>query len=170
MDFTSGFKYDYESEKGASAFIQLSSRHRLRKGAARRGSPEDLLKLDPGKRNPFKPEAKAFTTHEGGAIETFHHLEEGWAADKLSDEEKETNALFAYKLAKQARDSAIAAAQGVKGEKESLKSDAESEKATADADRTETQRILEGDSTALDNVDKECRTKAQEYEERVKIR
>lgn len=74
-----------ESDKDAGAFIQLSSRDHLWKGAARRGSLENVLKLDPGKRNPFKPKVKTFSIHGGGVIETFRHLEEGWTADRPSD-------------------------------------------------------------------------------------
>merc|ERR1719454_750325 len=103
--------------------------------SAVRGSPEDLLKLDPSKGNPFKPKAKAFSAHQGGVIETFKHLEEDWAADKLAEEEQETNAINAYNLAKQARDSAISTAEASKSEKESIKADRESEKESIKADR-----------------------------------
>lgn len=47
-------------------------------------SPEDLLKLDPSKGNPFKPKAKSFSAHAGGVIETFKKLEEDWGIDKPS--------------------------------------------------------------------------------------
>merc|ERR550514_1074048 len=87
--------------------------------AARRGDPKDLLKLDPGKNNPFKPKAKVFSAHEGGVIETFKHLEDGWNIDKLSEEEQETNALNSFKLAKQARDTAIKTGKASKAEKTS---------------------------------------------------
>merc|ERR1719321_795766 len=99
-------------ESNEDEFIQIDSR---------KGDPKDLLKLDPGKNNPFKPKAKVFSAHEGGIIETFKHLEEGWAIDKLSEEEQEVNALNAFKLAKQARDKAISTAKASKDEKESIK-------------------------------------------------
>merc|ERR1719262_153741 len=111
-----------ESEEGV--FVQTGSR---------KGDPKDLLKLDPGKNNPFKPKAKVFSAHEGGVIETFKHLEEGWSIDKLSEEEQETNALNAYKLAKQARDTAIKTATANKEEKQSFKGDAGKEKAKAES-------------------------------------
>merc|ERR1719454_930732 len=113
-------------------FMQAGARRKAKKAAMKAAGPEDLLKLNPGKNNPFKPKAKVFSNHEGGVIETFKHLEEGWSIDKLSEEEQETNALNAYKLAKQARDTAISTAKASKNEKESIKSDKESEKANAE--------------------------------------
>merc|ERR1719305_132593 len=114
--------------------LQGAAKRKAKKAALRSSGPEDLLKLDPGKNNPFKPKAKVFSNHEGGVIETFKHLEEGWNIDKLSEEEQETNALNAYKLAKQARDTAIKTAEDSKSEKESIKSGKEQEKATAESD------------------------------------
>merc|ERR1719454_904851 len=138
--------------------------------SAVRGSPEDLLKLDPSKGNPFKPKAKAFSAHQGGVIETFKQMEEGWAADKISEDEQETNALNAYKLAKQARDSAISTAEASKSEKEGIKADRESEKARAESDKAEQERMFEGDEASLESTDQECKTKTEEWEERSKIR
>merc|ERR1719440_186554 len=103
-------------------FVELGSRRKHKKASLKRG-PEDLLKLDPGKNNPFKPKAKVFSNHEGGVIETFKHLEDGWNIDKLSEEEQETNALNAFNLAKQARETATATAKATKTVKESVKSD-----------------------------------------------
>merc|ERR1719262_573521 len=96
--------------------------------------PEDLLKLNPGKNNPFKPKAKVFSTLEDGVIETFKGLEDGWNIDKLSEEEQETNAINAFKLAKQARDTAIKTAKASKTDKEGIKADKSSEKARAESD------------------------------------
>merc|ERR1719271_2097446 len=109
------------------AFLELGARRKHKKADLARG-PEDLLKLDPGKNNPFKPKAKVFSAHEGGVIETFKGLEEGWSIDKLSEEEQETNALNAFKIAKQARDTAIKTATDSKTQKEGIKADSESEK------------------------------------------
>merc|ERR1719379_2564767 len=163
-----------EEENAASnALLQTGARHVVRKAVAAKaakGSPEDLLKLNPGANNPFKPKAKTFGSHEGGVIETFKGLEEGWGIDKLSEEEQETNALNAYKLAKQARDTAIRAAEDSKAEKEGIKADKESEKAEAESQRTETQNMLEGDTATLESTDSDCKTKAAEWDERTKIR
>merc|ERR1719218_122608 len=151
-------------------FAQLGARRIVKKAALKAAGPEDLLKLDPGKNNPFKPKAKVFSAHEGGVIETFKHLEEGWGIDKLSEEEQETNALNAYKIAKQARDTAIKTAEDSKADKEGIKSDKESEKAQAVSDRDETQKMLEGDTATLESTDSDCKTKAAEWDERTKIR
>merc|ERR1719443_88308 len=129
-----------EEQAASNALLQKGARHVVRKSEATKGSPEDLLKLNPGANNPFKPKAKSFSAHAGGVIETFKGLEEGWGIDKLSEEEQETNALNAYKLAKQARDTAIRTAEDSKSEKESIKSDKESEKAEAQSLRDETQK------------------------------
>merc|ERR1719181_926933 len=103
-------------------FLETGARGKVKKADLKRG-PEDLLKLDPGKGNPFKPKAKVFSNHEGGVIETFKGLEDGWNIDKLSEEEQETNALNAFKIAKQARDTAIKTAKASKSEKEGIKAD-----------------------------------------------
>merc|ERR1719284_785101 len=162
-----------EEENAASnALLQTGARHVVRKAVALKAAkgPEDLLKLNPGANNPFKPKAKTFSSHEGGVIETFKGLEEGWGIDKLSEEEQETNALNAYKLAKQARDTAIKTAEDSKADKEGIKSDKESEKAQAVSDRDETQKMLEGDTATLETTDSDCKTKAAEWDERTKIR
>merc|ERR1719420_1329142 len=150
-----------QEEQASSTLIQK---------AAVQGSPEDLLKLDPSKGNPFKPKAKTFSAHQGGVIETFKRLEEDWASDKLSEEEQETNAINAYNLAKQARDSAISTAEASKSEKEGIKADRETEKAKAESDKDEQEKMLEGDLASLDTTDQSCKTKTQEWEERSKIR
>merc|ERR1719284_1256584 len=169
-----------EEQAASNALMQTSARHLVRKAAAaeeaakaalkKAKGPEDLLKLNPGANNPFKPKAKTFSSHEGGVIETFKGLEEGWGIDKLSEEEQETNALNAYKLAKQARDTAIKTAEDAKADKEDSKSDKESEKAQAVSDRDETQKMLEGDTATLETTDSDCKTKAAEWDERTKIR
>merc|ERR1719238_2170029 len=151
-------------------FVELGKKHKHKKAALVKKGPEDLLKLDPGKNNPFKPKAKVFSNHEGGVIETFKHLEEGWNIDKLSEEEQETNALNAYKLAKQARDTAIKTAKASKSEKEGIKGNKESEKATAESDKAEQEKALAGDTATLEDTDKECKSTAAQFEERTKIR
>merc|ERR1719238_59662 len=135
-------------------FVELGKKHKHKKAALLKRGPEDLLKLDPGKNNPFKPKAKVFSAHEGGVIETFKGLEEGWSIDKLSEEEQETNALNAFKIAKQARDTAIRTARTSKTDKEGVKGDKESEKARAESDKDEQEKMLAGDTTSLETADK----------------
>merc|ERR1719327_2174904 len=143
-------------------FAQLGARRKAKKAALKAEGPEDLLKLNPGKNNPFKPKAKVFSNHEGGVIETFKHLEEGWSIDKLS-EEQETNALNAFKLAKQAGATAISTAKASKNEKESIKADKESEKASAESSKNEQEKMLSGDTATLEDTDKKCKDTAAEY-------
>merc|ERR1719230_672962 len=150
-----------ESNEDVNGFVQTGSR---------KGDPKDLLKLDPGKNNPFKPKAKVFSAHEGGVIETFKHLEEGWSIDKLSEEEQETNALNAFNLAKQARDTATKTAKDSKAAKEGIKADAESERALAQSSLDETTKQLEGDTATQEDTDKTCKTKTEEWNERSKVR
>jgi len=171
-----------EEEAAANSALLQGARHEVRKAAVKKaaeanaalaeekGSPEDLLKLNPGANNPFKPKAKAFSSHEGGVIETFKGLEEGWGIDKLSEEEQEQNAQNAYNLAKQARDTAIQAARDSKADKEGIKADKESELAQASSDKAEQERMLEGDTATLESTDSDCKTKADEWAERTKIR
>merc|ERR1719421_1159958 len=97
-------------------------------------------------------------------------MEEGWAADKLAEEEKETNALNAYNLAKQARDSAISTAEASKAEKEGIKADKESEKGQAESSLAEQKNMLESDTATLEAADADCKTMTAEYDERTKIR
>merc|ERR1719235_1124501 len=107
---------------------------------------------------------------ENRVIDTFTHMEEEWAADKLSEDEQEANALQAYKLAKQARDSAISTAEASKSEKEGIKADRESAKAQAESDKAEQENMLEGDEASLESTDQECKSKTEEWNERSKIR
>jgi hypothetical protein len=160
-----------EEEDHDDMLLQTGAKHVNRKKAIKAGGdPADLLKLDPGASNPFKPKAKTFSAHSGGVIETFKGLEDGWGIDKLSEEEQETNAINAYKLAKQARDSAIATAEASKAEKESIKGDKEGEKAQAESTLSETTNQLEGDSASQESTDADCKTMTAEYDERTKIR
>merc|ERR1719236_137107 len=160
-----------EEEDHDDFLLQTGAQHAGKKKAIKAGGdPADLLKLDPGASNPFKPKAKAFSAHSGGVIETFKGLEEGWGIDKLSEEEQEQNALNAYNLAKQARDSAISTAEASKAEKEGIKADRESEKAKAESDKAEQENMLEGDEASLESTDQECKSKTEEWDERSKVR
>merc|ERR1719198_2906959 len=103
-------------------------------------------------------------------IETFMKLEDKWASDKLAEDQGETNALNAYNLAKQARDSAISTAEASKSEKEGIKADRESAKAQAESDKAEQENMLEGDEASLESTDQECKSKTEEWDERSKIR
>merc|ERR1719387_1186664 len=91
-------------------------------------------------------------------------------ADKLDSTQQETNKLNAYKLAKQARDAAIKAAQDSKTEKEGIKGDKEAELADAESAKGQEQSALEADSVSLDDTDQECKAKTSEWEDRSAVR
>jgi len=65
------------------------------------------------------PAPKTYEFKSGNIIETFKGMNSEFEAEKLDSTQQETNKLNAYKLAKQARDSAIKAAQDSKSEKQS---------------------------------------------------
>jgi len=115
---------------------------------------------------PAKPEAQAYQFKSGNIIETFKGMNSEFEGDKLDSNQRETNKLNAYKLAKSARDRAIKAAQDSKNEKEGIKGDKGSAKSSAESDRGSEQKALVADSTSLDDTTKECTTKTAEWETR----
>jgi len=117
-----------------------------------------------------KPAAKTYSFKSGGIIETFKAMKAEFEADKLDSTTAETNKLNAYNLAKQARDTALSAAKASKKEKEDIKGDKESEKATSESTKSETETALGDDTATLEQTDKECKTVTGEWEERSAIR
>merc|ERR1719183_1237267 len=117
-----------------------------------------------------KPAAKTYSFKSGGIIETFKSMKAEFEADKLDSTTAETNKLNAYKLAKQARDSALNTAKDSKKEKEDIKADKESEKANAETTKSETESARAGDTATLENTDQDCKTKTAEWEQRSGIR
>jgi len=117
-----------------------------------------------------KPAAKTYSFKSGGIIETFKAMKAEFEADKLDSTSAETNKLNAYNLAKQERDTGISTAKDSKKEKEDIKGDKESEKATASSTLSETETALADDTATLEQTDKECKTVTGEWEERSGIR
>merc|ERR1719238_1944396 len=117
-----------------------------------------------------KPAAKTYSFKSGGIIETFKAMKAEFEADKLDSTSAETNKLNAYNLAKQERDTAISTAKDSKKEKEDIKGDKESEKATSSSTLSETETALADDTATLEQTDKECKTVTGEWEERSGIR
>merc|ERR1719321_2355541 len=72
--------------------------------------------------------------------------------------------------AKKARDTALSTAKDSKKEKEGIKGDKESDKATSESTLSETQKALSGDTATLEQTDKECKTVTGEWEQRSAIR
>jgi len=112
---------------------------------------------------PSKPEKQAYKSKTGGIIETFKGMNSEFESEKMTSEQAETNKLNSYNLAKSARDSAISAAEDSKSEKESLKSDKEGDLSSAKISLSQEKSALVADSTTLDNTDKECVTKTEEW-------
>merc|ERR1719390_327655 len=117
-----------------------------------------------------KPDAKTYTNKAGGVIETFKGMEKGFEGDTLDAHQQEANKKKAYALAKQAQDFAIKAAEDSKSEKESIKGDKEAELADAESARAQEQSALEADSVSLDDTNKECTTKTEEWNQRSAVR
>jgi len=116
------------------------------------------------------PEKKAYDNKSGGIIETFKGMNSEFEGEKLDSTQQETNKQNAYTLAKQARDSAITAAQDAKTQKETTKSDQEAELADATTSKSQEESARVSDSTTLDNVNKDCTTKTGEWKQRSETR
>jgi len=128
---------------------------------------EDTALVQKGKKAaPAKPDAQTYQFKSGSIIETFKGMNTEFEGEKLDAQQAETNKQNAYNLAKQARDSAISAATDSKTEKESINGDKGSDEATATSDKASEQTALVDDSTSLDNTNKECELKNQEWETR----
>jgi len=119
---------------------------------------------------PTAPEAIKYDFKSGGIVETFKGMNTEFEGDKLDATEQETNKLNAYNLAKQARDHAISTAEASKGEKESIKSDKESDLANAQTSKSQEEKALAADSTSLEDTQTECTTKSAEWDTRSDIR
>merc|ERR1719443_2658058 len=128
----------------------------------RQPDTDALMKLDPGKNNPFKKKkVKVYTEHEGEVIETFVDMDSDFRHDKLDVHQREANAQNAYELAKKARDFTIQAAKDAKTEKENIKADKESELAKNTEDKSSLQSELEADELTLKDTEEKC-TKNEE--------
>jgi len=132
---------------------------------------EEAALVQKGKKAaPAKPDAQTYQFKSGSIIETFKGMNTEFEGEKLDAQQAETNKQNAYNLAKQARDSAIKAAEDSKTEKEGIKGDKGADQATAESDKQSEQNALVSDSTSLDNTDKECNLKNQEWEQRSAVR
>merc|ERR1719214_93260 len=130
-----------------------------------------LMKLDPGKNNPFKKKkVKVYTEHEGEIIETFQDMDGDFRHDKLDVHQREANAQNAYELAKKARDFTIQAAKDAKTEKEDIKADKESELAKNTEDKASLQSELEADELTLKDTEEKCTKNEEAWDQRSKVR
>jgi hypothetical protein len=130
-----------------------------------------LMKMDPGKNNPFKKKkVKVYTEHEGEVIETFVDMDEDFRHDKLDVHQREANAQNAYELAKKARDFTIQAAKDAKTEKENIKADKESELAKNTEDKSSLQSELEADELTLKDTEEKCKNNEAAWDQRSTVR
>merc|ERR550532_3435491 len=119
---------------------------------------------------PGAPEAATYEGHSGGIIETLENLEEA-AEGQLSDaRKKETSSKNNFEMLKQSLEDEIANAnKDLDGAKKSLAASGEA-KATAQGDLTVTSKALATDTATLDDLHKDCLTKAQDFEAETKSR
>jgi len=172
-----------ETQGGALLSLHAGLKHSQKKAAmmkdtrdllSRRSHQPDtdaLMKLDPGKNNPFKKKkVKVYTEHEGEIIETFVDMDEDFRHDKLDVHQREANAQNAYELAKKARDFTIQAAKDAKTEKENIKADKESELAKNTEDKNSLQSELEADELTLKDTEEKCTNNEAAWDQRSKVR
>merc|ERR1719409_1019820 len=117
-----------------------------------------------------KPKAKTYNFKGGDIIELMKQLEMKFEDDLVEIEKEETNSINAYNLAKKARDNAHDAADDSKTAKESLLSEVKTDLENAKGDLKDTEEELEADTTSLEDTEKTCATKRDEWNERSKIR
>jgi len=119
---------------------------------------------------PTRPEPKAYNFKSGSIIETFKGMNGAFEEQKLDSDQAETAKQNSYNLAKDARDRAITAAEESKSEKESIKSDKEQTKASAETDLGSEQTAHEADTTTLQDTQKDCKAKSDEWDARSSTR
>merc|ERR1719497_10466 len=116
------------------------------------------------------PEAATYEGHSGGIIDTLENLLE--AADgQLSDaRKKETSSKNNFEMLKQSLEDEIANAnKDMDDAKKSLSASGEA-KAPAQGDLSVTSKALATDTATLDDLHKDCLTKAQDFEAETKSR
>merc|ERR1719379_2175602 len=106
----------------------------------------------------------------GNVIELLKTLKMKFEDDSLAATKAETNSINAYKLAKKARDNAIDAADDSKTAKELALSNCQEELADAKSEKADTEADLEADTATLEETEKSCRVKTNEWNERSKTR
>merc|ERR1719497_192050 len=119
---------------------------------------------------PGAPEAATYEGHSGGIIDTLENLLE--AADgQLSDaRKKETSSKNNFEMLKQSLEDEIANAnKDMDDAKKSLSASGEA-KAPAQGDLSVTSKALATDTATLDDLHKDCLTKAQDFEAETKSR
>ena len=110
------------------------------------------------------PEAATYEGHSSGIIETLENLLEEAEGQLSEARKKETSSKNNYEMLKQSLEDDIANANKDLDEaKKSLAASGEA-KATAQGDLTVTSKALAADISTLDDLHKDCLTKAQDFE------
>jgi len=116
------------------------------------------------------PEAATYEGHSTGIIETLENLLEEAEGQLSEARKKETSSKNNYEMLKQSLEDDIANANKDLDEaKKSLAASGEA-KATAQGDLTVTSKALAADISTLDDLHKDCLTKAQDFEAETKSR
>merc|ERR1719497_109804 len=119
---------------------------------------------------PGAPEAATYEGHSGGIIDTLENLLEAADGQLSEARKKETSSKNNYEMLKQSLEDDIANAnKDLDGAKKSLSASGEA-KATAQGDLTVTSKALATDTATLDDLHKDCLTKAQDFEAETKSR
>merc|ERR1719297_683096 len=116
------------------------------------------------------PEAATYEGHSSGIIETLENLLEEAEGQLSAARKKETSSKNNYEMLKQSLEDEIANAnKDLEGAKKSLASSGEA-KATAEGELTVTAKALAADIATLEDLHKDCLTKAQDFEAETKSR
>merc|ERR1711933_231900 len=116
------------------------------------------------------PEAATYEGHSSGIIETLENLLEEAEGQLSEARKKETSSKNNYEMLKQSLEDDIANAyKDMDAAKKSLAASGEAT-ATAQADLTVTSKALAADIATLEDLHKDCLTKAQDFEAETKSR
>merc|ERR1711933_641657 len=116
------------------------------------------------------PAAATYEGHSSGIIETLENLLEEAEGQLSEARKKETRSKNNYEMLKQSLEDDIANAnKDLDGAKKSLAASGEA-KATAEGDLTVTAKALAADISTLEDLHKDCLTKAQDFEAETKSR
>jgi chromosome segregation ATPase len=116
------------------------------------------------------PAAATYEGHSSGIIETLENLLEQADGQLSEARKKETSSKNNYEMLKQSLEDDIANAnKDFDGAKKSLAASGEA-KATAQGDLTVTSKALAADTATLEDLHKDCLTKAQDFEAETKSR
>merc|ERR1719487_1336091 len=116
------------------------------------------------------PHTQAVEKHGSVVIDLLKGLRADFEKSQVDSTKEETEAKNNYNLAKQAQDYAISEAESSKAEKQTILGDRKSDLAGYNADLTEEEELRDTQTGDLKTHEAGCKTKAEEWETRSKIR